>query len=355
MLQDDEFIWHAQNSRFTYEAAVDIAAISPHEPRLLFCSDELSVTVASQAQRDAAMLQIGDMITLLDAGGRAAKMAASCRRKVPESAVIACCFGCQPGRAEHYVAAYDPANIGARFLIMHAQAKAVLKTTYGQLHAERDDMKSLFSDKLKIHIETFFGDVAFDDRNCVIGTAAPAKVPRMTIDEVSSKLLWVAWHGASIAADTMGDDADPLVMWLRKGDQVLRELIMVVALDVYSALAAINSKFKMPTETHWTMVYLAIAQWHILAIHRRAALDASMKAKPGRSSGAVAAKQGPQIPQPESKPCDGVVPGPADAFEFPVAAGEVQQLEPCRVLLALLVMHAAEDTEKKLEMRQFKK
>ena len=30
VLQDDEFIWHVQNSRFTCEAAVDIAASSPH-------------------------------------------------------------------------------------------------------------------------------------------------------------------------------------------------------------------------------------------------------------------------------------------------------------------------------------
>ena len=124
----------------------------------------------------------------------------------------------------------------------------------------------------------------------------------------------MARHGASIVADTMGDEGDPLVMWRRNGDQALRELIVVVVLDVYSALAATNYNFKMPTETHWTMVYLAIAQWHILAIHRRAALDASMRAKPSRSSGVVAAKQGPQIPQPESKPCDGVVPGPADPF-----------------------------------------
>ena len=115
VLLDDNMLWHAVNSRFTFEGAVDIAQ-SPayHGARLLFDSDELSITVAPQGQRDPSILAIGEMVILLDADGRSAKMGAGARRRVPRNARIACSFGCQPGRAQNYVAAWDPLNIGAR-------------------------------------------------------------------------------------------------------------------------------------------------------------------------------------------------------------------------------------------------
>ena len=40
---------------------------------------------------------------------------------------------------------------------------------------QRNEMKELFPDKLKIHIETLIGDVEFDDINCVIGKANRAE------------------------------------------------------------------------------------------------------------------------------------------------------------------------------------
>ena len=116
IVNDGELIWHCVNSRFTFEGAVDLASCAAYcGPRLLLDTDELSLTVAPQGAKDASILSIGEMIVLLDGDGRASKVSAATRRKVPNNARIACIFGCQEGRAQNYVAAWDPVNVPARF------------------------------------------------------------------------------------------------------------------------------------------------------------------------------------------------------------------------------------------------
>ena len=137
---------------------------------------------------------IGETIILLDADGQASKMAAGCRRRVPKGARIVCSFGCQPGRAQHYVAAWDPVNIAARFMILHASAKDVLMTSYEQLHAERSETTEFVRRKLRRHIEAFFGDVSFDEQRGKFAHRASPSVKSMCIDSVSSRLLHSAWR-----------------------------------------------------------------------------------------------------------------------------------------------------------------
>ena len=164
VISGDDPIWHCVNSRFTFEGAVDLTSCSVfHGARLLFDTDELSITIASQNQRDANILAICEMIVLLDADGRASKVSAGSRRKVPRGARVAGCFGCQPGKAQHYIAAWDPVNIGARFLVYCAPVRDVLCTEYAHLHAERSDTSQLFLRKLDVQLDLFFGDAKIPD------------------------------------------------------------------------------------------------------------------------------------------------------------------------------------------------
>ena len=159
MLRDTTLIWRCRNARFTFEGAVDVcASVAFHGPRLLFDSDELSITLAAQGQRDATILSVGEAINLMDADGTASKVSAGTRRAVPEGAKVAMSVGCQPARARDYVSAWDPLNVGARYFIYCAGEKDVLKTTYGQLHAKRGETTKLFDDKLQAQCECFFGD-----------------------------------------------------------------------------------------------------------------------------------------------------------------------------------------------------
>ena len=365
MFQDRTFAWHCVNSWFTFEGAVDIAATIGLDARLLLDSDELSLTIASQAQRDADILTIGETIILLDADGQASKMASGCRRRVPKGARIVCSFGCQPGRAQHYVAALDPVNIAARFMILHASAKDVLRTSYEQLYAERSDTTEFLRRKLLSHIEAFFGDVSFDARKGQIAHRATPSVKSMCIDSVSSRLLHSAWEGACSAAIDC-NPSDPLEIWLRKGDDDLRKFTIAIALDVYTCISTMNSAYKIPSETQPVFAYMAIAMWHVCAVHRRAALDDSICAK---TSGTASAKQDTPVAPPHSKARGGVCPGheasikpngivgPVHDTSFALAGEPVilPKLEPCRVLLALLVMHAAKDKEVQLEGKHLKR
>ena len=159
VVRDLAFTWKCRNARFTFEGAVDVcAAAAVGGPRLLFDSDELSLTIAAQGQRDASILAIGELINLLDAYATASKVAAGTRRSVPKGAKVACMFGCQPGRARDYIAAWDPLNIGSRFWIYCVGEREVLTTTYAQLHARRTDTTLLFDSKIQLQIDGFFGD-----------------------------------------------------------------------------------------------------------------------------------------------------------------------------------------------------
>lgn len=77
-------------------------------------TDELFLTLAPQGVKDSTILYIGELIVLLDGHGKASKMSAIARRKVSKKARVACVFGCQEGKAQHYVAAWDPVNVLAR-------------------------------------------------------------------------------------------------------------------------------------------------------------------------------------------------------------------------------------------------
>ena len=113
------------------------------------------------------------------------------------------------------------------------------------------------------------------------------QVPRIDIDDVTSKLLHCAWAGALEAAKEFADLDDPLVTWLRKGDDELRKLAVAIAIDVYTTLRVLNSNFKIPPATSPIIGYLAIASWMVFAFHRRAALDDSMRARPSGKRGAT--------------------------------------------------------------------
>ena len=113
------------------------------------------------------------------------------------------------------------------------------------------------------------------------------QVPRIDIDDVTSKLLHCAWAGALEAAKEFADLDDPLVTWSRKGDDELRKLAVAIAIDVYTTLRVLNSNFKIPPATSPIIGYLAIASWMVFAFHRRAALDDSMRARPSGKRGAT--------------------------------------------------------------------
>ena len=82
-----------------------------------------------------------------------------------------------------------------------------------------------------------------------------------------------------------------MVIWLRKGDEELRKCIVVIAMDTYTTIAALNPNFKIPYQTHPVFAYPAIALWHTLALNRMAVLDDSMRATPGDQSSKFGAER----------------------------------------------------------------
>ena len=294
VIHDPKFVWRTRNSRFTFEGAVDVTAcVAFGGPRLLLDSDELSITVAAQGQRDATILATGELVTLLDADGHASKVSAGTRRAVPDGAKVACSFGCQPKRARDYVAAWDALNIGARFMVYCADERNVLTTTYGQLHADREDTTAFIEDKLRAQCELYFGSLQCRDLSQVQAstTVAAPHVRHLEIDWVSSRLLQAAWDGAKKAAMDHATPGDPIEMWLRKADQELRHLLVAISIDVFTTLRVLNPLFEVPMKSVPILAYLAIAQFQVFAYHRRPAVDDSLRAKGQRQDAQVAKTQ----------------------------------------------------------------
>ena len=108
----------------------------------------------------------------------------------------------------------------------------------------------------------------------------------MEIDGESSLLLMAGWDGAKRAALNHATPGDPMEVWLRKGDQELRNLPVGIGIDVYTTLRVLNPLFEIPAVTHSMIAYLALAQFEVFAFHRRPALDDSMRSKAaGRHQG----------------------------------------------------------------------
>ena len=85
----------------------------------------------------------------------------------------------------------------------------------------------------------------------------------MEIDPDSSLLIMAAWDGAKAAALASGCREDPLEMWLRRGDQELRDLTVAIAIDVYTAVEALNPNFRIPSRTQPLFAYLAVAWFQV--------------------------------------------------------------------------------------------
>ena len=93
----------------------------------------------------------------MDVDGRAFNISAAARRRVPKDAHVACAFGCQPGKAPHYIPAWGPVNIAAHLLFLYAGAADVLDATYAQLHADRSATVRIFGRNIQVQVEDFFG------------------------------------------------------------------------------------------------------------------------------------------------------------------------------------------------------
>ena len=206
-------------------------------PRMFWEADELAYVVAPDGKADAGILDIGTFIPFFDCNFCGRKIASSCRRRMPPGMRCGACFGIQPAAAPHYICPWNATNITSRFQFYCVPCDRVAKAQYKHRQSEQKDSDLVLKSKLLSHVRSYFGDYKGMDEASGTPEVARPDTGKFVIDCYNSTLLNAAFEGCleAVRATRAVEAKDPLEIWTRKGDEVLRQIVLSVHLDVHPA------------------------------------------------------------------------------------------------------------------------